>query len=232
MAGLGRKIFTAGDVLTASDVQSYLQDQTVMNFAGTAARSSAIATPTQGMVSYRDDIDNLELYNGSEWVSASGLQLVKKQTIGSGVLSVTVTNAFSAKYRNYRIIVSGGSYATNATMLFELVGITTGCYSNLNYCALSGVTTAQAANSANASFFNWVGGAASSGIFVDIDLQNPFAVAPKFGGATFIEISTTGNAGRVQLYSPVTTSCTDFKLTPNTGSTMTGGTICVYGYGE
>lgn len=69
MAGLGRKVFTAGDVLTASDVQSYLQDQTVMVFAGTAARSSAIATPTEGMVAVTTDTDELQYYNGSAWTA-------------------------------------------------------------------------------------------------------------------------------------------------------------------
>jgi hypothetical protein len=70
MAGLGRKVFTAGDVLTASDVQNYLQDQTVMNFAGTAARSSAIATPSEGMLAITLDNDEIDFYNGSAWVPA------------------------------------------------------------------------------------------------------------------------------------------------------------------
>ena len=92
MAGLGRKVFTAGDVLTASDVQNYLMDQTVMNFAGTAARSSAIATPTQGMVTYRDDTDNLEVYNGTSWIRASAaLQ----------VLSTTTTSAFTTSSTSF-----------------------------------------------------------------------------------------------------------------------------------
>jgi len=67
MAGLGRKVFTAGDVLTASDVQSYLQDQTVMVFAGTAARSSAISSPTEGMITLQTDTDQLTYYTGSAW---------------------------------------------------------------------------------------------------------------------------------------------------------------------
>jgi hypothetical protein len=67
MAGLGRKTFTAGDVLTASDVQSYLQDQTVMVFAGTAARSSAISSPTEGMITLQTDTDQLTYYTGSTW---------------------------------------------------------------------------------------------------------------------------------------------------------------------
>ena len=70
MAGLGRKVFTAGDVLTASDVQNYLMDQTTMVFASDAARSSAIATSTEGMLSVVTDIDEIDYYNGSAWVSA------------------------------------------------------------------------------------------------------------------------------------------------------------------
>lgn len=67
MAGLGRKVFTAGEVLTAIDVQSYLQDQAVMVFAGTAARASAIPTPTEGMVTFQTDTDQLTYYDGANW---------------------------------------------------------------------------------------------------------------------------------------------------------------------
>ena len=60
-----RKVFTAGEVLAASDVNNFLMDQTVMVFAGTAARGSAIATATEGMYSHLNDTDALEYYNGS-----------------------------------------------------------------------------------------------------------------------------------------------------------------------
>jgi hypothetical protein len=36
------------------------------------------------------------------------LTLIKTQTIGTAVSSVTVTGAFSTTYDNYKIIVSGG----------------------------------------------------------------------------------------------------------------------------
>ena len=35
MAGAGKKTFTAGEVLTASDVNTYLMEQSVMYFGGT-----------------------------------------------------------------------------------------------------------------------------------------------------------------------------------------------------
>ncbi len=78
MAGLGKKTFTAGEVLTASDVNGYLMEQAVMVFGGTAARSSAIPTPSAGMVTYVSDLAQVQYYNGSAWVGigsgGAGLQ--------------------------------------------------------------------------------------------------------------------------------------------------------------
>jgi len=67
MAGLGKKTFVAGDVLTASDVNGYLMEQSVMVFAGTATRNAAITTPTEGMFSFQKDTDQLTYYDGSNW---------------------------------------------------------------------------------------------------------------------------------------------------------------------
>jgi hypothetical protein len=64
-----RKVFTAGEVLAASDVNSFLMDQQVMTFAGTAARGSAIGTATQGMVTYLIDSNEFEYWNGTAYVS-------------------------------------------------------------------------------------------------------------------------------------------------------------------
>jgi hypothetical protein len=64
-----RKVFTAGEVLAASDVNTNLMNQMVMTFAGTAARGSAIATPTEGMLTYLADTDTFEFYNGTNFVS-------------------------------------------------------------------------------------------------------------------------------------------------------------------
>jgi hypothetical protein len=67
MAGLGRKTFTAGDILTAAQVQGYLQDQSIMVFASTAARATAIASPSEGMFTYLSDTNALEYYDGAAW---------------------------------------------------------------------------------------------------------------------------------------------------------------------
>ncbi len=69
MAGLGRNTFTAGSILTAAQVQGYLQDQTIMVFSGTAARATAIPSPSQGMFAYLTADSTLYTYDGAGWVA-------------------------------------------------------------------------------------------------------------------------------------------------------------------
>jgi hypothetical protein len=66
-----RKEFEAFTRLDASDVNSFLMDQTVMSFAGTAARGSAIATPVEGMLTYLEDSNTYESYNGTAYVTVA-----------------------------------------------------------------------------------------------------------------------------------------------------------------
>ena len=84
MAGLGRKVWAAGDVLAAADVNGYLMDQAVMVFADSAARTSAIGTPTQGMVSYLQDTSSLEVY-GTAWAGVSNPGDITAVTAGIGL---------------------------------------------------------------------------------------------------------------------------------------------------
>jgi hypothetical protein len=70
MAGAGWRTFTSGAVLTAAQVQTFLQDQAVQVYATSAARSSALGTAVAaGMVSYRADGSVVEFYNGSAWAA-------------------------------------------------------------------------------------------------------------------------------------------------------------------
>jgi hypothetical protein len=73
MAGAGYKSWSGGDILAAAEVNTYLMDQSVMVFGGSASRSASIGTVTEGMVSYLTDTNVLEAYNGSAWVSLNSL---------------------------------------------------------------------------------------------------------------------------------------------------------------
>jgi hypothetical protein len=48
-------------------------DQSVMTFASSGARGSAIASPTEGMVTYLEDSNSLQLWDGARWTSAGGV---------------------------------------------------------------------------------------------------------------------------------------------------------------
>jgi len=95
-----RKVFTAGEVLAASDVNSFLMDQTVMSFADAAARTTAIPSPVEGMTTYLNDTDALQIWNGSAWISPSGLTLTGSTSFTTQS-SVILSNVFTSEFQNY-----------------------------------------------------------------------------------------------------------------------------------
>ena len=109
MAGLGRKVFTAGEVLTAANVQNYLQDQAVMVFAGAAARGSAIGTASEGMVSYLADTNVYQSYDGAAWVDLG-------VAVGSSVVTLTGTQTLTNK------TITSPSLTGSAQELVTVVG--------------------------------------------------------------------------------------------------------------
>jgi hypothetical protein len=96
-----RKVFTAGEVLAASDVNSFLMNQSVMTFAGTAARSSAIGTASEGMLVYLEDTNTYQTYNGTNWQSL----------FNSSVTTISTATAYTAVAAN----AGGLIYSTSAS---------------------------------------------------------------------------------------------------------------------
>jgi len=147
MAGLGRRTFAAGEVLTAGNVMGYLQDQAVMNFAGTAARGSAIGTAvSEGMISYLADTNVVQAYTGSSWNSLAyasavsaiptvGLTPVIAPTVNysggtatanslgkvsfTAVTSLSLNNVFTSTYDNYRFIIEVPTTSTTSNLLMR-----------------------------------------------------------------------------------------------------------------
>lgn len=86
MAGAGYKLFNTGDVLTAAQVNTYLQEQTVMVFASSTARTTALSSVlAEGMMSYLQDTNAVEVYNGSAWVSVGSTGDITGVTAGTGL---------------------------------------------------------------------------------------------------------------------------------------------------
>ena len=69
-ANAGYHLFNTGDVLTAAQVQYNLQNQTIMYFASSAARTAALSgVVVEGMFSYLADTNSTEYYDGAAWQS-------------------------------------------------------------------------------------------------------------------------------------------------------------------
>jgi hypothetical protein len=80
------KDFVAGDILTASDVDSLLMRQTIMTFADSAARDAALsAVLAEGMFCYLNDTNAFQVYDGSAWADVSNPGDITAVTAGTAL---------------------------------------------------------------------------------------------------------------------------------------------------
>ena len=162
------------------------------------------------------------------FAAANGLVLVKAQTIGTTVSSVTVTDAFSTTYDNYKISIVGGVGSTNQDFQLKLGATTTGYYWGANYTNYAGTNTPD--GQINIAYFR-AGTYNTNTLGSNMELIAPFLSKPTLINQFLIDPSVGGRAGVMAGYLANNTSYTDFTLTCG-GGTITGGTIYVYGYAK
>ena len=158
-----------------------------------------------------------------------GLWLVKSQTIGAGVSSIPVTDCFSASYDNYKIIVSGG-VGSSVQLVGMHLGTSTpasGYFSSRNInTASNGTPSGNGIN--NTGSWSYAGQASTNCINLNLDLVNPFASKfTLYNGSFILDSGANSEFGVTTGLLNNTTSYTAFTLT---ASSLTGGTIRVYGY--
>jgi hypothetical protein len=161
-----------------------------------------------------------------------GLWLVKTQAVGTGVASVTVTDAFSSSYENYRIIIDSVAGGTGS-MSMQLNGATGSTYLMGGTFFTFGSATVNGYGPAATT--SWVDAFAletntSNGV---MDIFAPNLAKRTAATANSIKSGIAGGATNAHYFmnflETSTAQHTGFTLTPVAGN-MTGGTIRVYGY--
>jgi len=86
MAGAGYRLFNTGDVLTAAQVNTYLQQQVIMVFADSSARTTALSgVLSEGMFSYLTGTNAFQYYDGAAWADVSNPGDITGVTAGTGL---------------------------------------------------------------------------------------------------------------------------------------------------
>jgi hypothetical protein len=115
MAGAGFRTFAVGEVLTAVNVNTFLMQQAVMVFADAAARTTALPTPSEGMVTYLEDTNAIEKYSGASWVDITADSIAKALVDAKGdIITATADNtpARLAVGTNGQVLTADSSTAT------------------------------------------------------------------------------------------------------------------------
>ena len=169
---------------------------------GVVTSTTRPTSPYTGQMIYETDTKLLRIWDGSAWdyvgqsdaqaqsdLNAVGLWLVKTQTIGTAVSSVTVNNAFSADFDCYRVIVKGGSASAENSLRMTLGATTSGYYQGGYGSTYAGATNV--ANINNGAFFA-VGNGSTSTLFASIDVFDPFSTNETTVSGFAMSASTTG----------------------------------------
>jgi hypothetical protein len=161
--------------------------------------------------------------------SYAGLVFIKSQSIGSGVASVTVSDAFSSDFHSYRIVLDSMDHSSpNVAVRFQFVS-SGGANFYGNRLQLNN-GTATITNS-----FTGGGGTAYAEISITANSDQSYSSLDVYAPATTQRKGITGlyygygNNGSFGYESPDGVSRTGFHLTLASG-TFNSGNIRVYGY--
>ena len=215
------KVFTNGSTLQASELNENLMQQATAVFSNAAARTAAITSPLEGQLTYLEDVDRYEHYNGSSWVSPFGATLLATTSFTS-TTTLDVDNVFSSQFDAYQVVLAvTSSSAVDVAIQFR-VGGTTANSLNYDYTLVNAQTSLSHTRVTNSSSGS-TGRLDSNGGLHNFTISNPFLTqrtyinSQSIDSATFVRVTGTAHT--------LATSYTGFRLTMSSST----GNIRVYG---
>lgn len=199
------KTFANGYTLNASELNTYLMNQTVMVFTDSTARSTALTAPTQGMVTFLTTNNALEYYTGSAWAtvgvdtSLTNVLMTSPReftnveaTATSGTTQFNIKTAADMYHTgtaaaNFSLNVRGNSTTTLASMLAvgETITVTFRATNGATAYYLTALTI-----DGNAQTVKWQGGTApSAGNASSVDVYT-FAITKTAATPTYVVLGS------------------------------------------
>jgi hypothetical protein len=227
------KVFTNGSVLQASEVNDNLMRQAVSTFSNAAARTAAITAPSEGMLTYLEDVNRYDHWDGSAWVSPFGLTHLATGTV-SAATGVVFSNVFSSVYTNYKFVIDGFGSANSQRFFARLRSGGTDLTANY-FCGTAAVdqTTTSATilrtTASDAIDFGFISNNDGAQTVFSFDLSNPFTTNRKSytGNLTGFNGGITNYMGFMGGLIGDTTSRDGINIySPNNWT----GTVRIYGY--
>lgn len=89
------KVFNAGEVLTAAEVNDNLMEQAVATFSTTAARDSSVPVPNEGQMAFTEDVNVVWIYDDT--ATSTGFKafphVAAVNVIASGAYTLSASDA-------------------------------------------------------------------------------------------------------------------------------------------
>ena len=208
-APAGYRTWSTADLVSAADFSTYIQDQVVGVYTSDSNRSSELASPAEGQVSFLTDTNVISVYISSAWVDVIDVDTF---TVSSGNYAMTGTLTLNSGGATFSLPTTRGS----ATNVLQSDGDGTTSWVATTVGDITAVNTA-----ANSSL---AGGAVSGDVSLTADVNNSTSATAVAADYVLISDTDDSNATKKALISDIVALAPQGDITGVTaGTNISGG---------
>ena len=202
-APAGYRTWSTADLVSAADFSPYIQDQVVGVYTSDSNRSSELASPAEGQVSFLTDTNVISVYISSAWVDVIDVDTF---TVSSGNYAMTGTLTLNSGGDTFSLPTTRGS----ATNVLQSDGDGTTSWVATTVGDITAVNTA-----ANSSL---AGGAVSGDVSLTADVNNSTSATAVAADYVLISDTNDSNATKKALISDITALAPQGTVTAVSGT--------------